>query len=101
MFELPKLGYSYDALEPYFDRETMEIHHTKHHQAYTNKFNDAMGETGKSAEDIIRNINDFPEDKRTAIRNNGGGYVNHNLFFGTLKKDVECHGEILEAINKK
>ena len=97
MFELPKLEYSYDVLEPFIDKETMEIHHTKHHQAYTDKFNDAVGENDKSAEEIIANL----KEGEDAIRNNGGGYVNHKLFFSILKKDVECKGEILEAINKK
>jgi|SRR3989344_2524113 len=101
MFELPKLNYKYNALEPYIDEETMRIHHSKHHQAYTDNFNKAIGETEESAEDIIADIDEISEDKRTAVRNNGGGYINHKLFFSLLKKDVECRGEILRAINKK
>jgi len=101
MFELPKLNYKYNALEPYIDEETMRIHHSKHHQAYTDNFNKVIGETEESAEDIIADIDEISEDKRTAVRNNGGGYINHKLFFSLLKKDVECRGEILRAINKK
>ena len=101
MFELPKLNYKYNALEPYIDEETMRIHHSKHHQAYTDNFNKAIGETEESAEDIIADIDEISEDKRTAVRNNGGGYINHKLFFSLLKKDVECRGEILRAIKKK
>ena len=100
MFELPKLNYKYNALEPYIDEETMRIHHSKHHKAYTDNFNKAIGETEESAEDIIADIDEISEDKRTAVRNNGGGYINHKLFFSLLKKDVECRGEILRAINK-
>ena len=101
MFELPKLNYEYNALEPYIDEETMKIHHTKHHQAYTDNFNKAIGGTDKSAEEIIAGLNEVPEDKRVAVRNNGGGYVNHKLFFSILKKDVECDGKIMNEINKE
>ena len=83
-FTLPPLPYAYDALEPHIDARTMEIHHTKHHQAYTDKLNAAVDGTehaGKSAEDLIRDLDALPEAIRTAVRNNGGGYVNHGLFW--------------------
>jgi len=84
-FELPDLPYAFDALEPHIDARTMEIHHGKHHAGYTTKLNNAIEGhadlAGKSAEDIIRNINGVPETIRQAVINNGGGYVNHNLFW--------------------
>lgn len=87
-FTTPDLTFEYDALEPYIDSETMKVHHDKHHVAYTTKFNaalegnDALFE--KSAEDILRDINSVPEAIRTAVRNNGGGHVNHSLFWEVL-----------------
>lgn len=87
-FELPELGYAYDALEPHIDARTMEIHHTKHHAGYTAKLNDALAGhadlQGHAAEDLLRKLNDLPESIRTAVRNNGGGYVNHKLFWDIL-----------------
>ena len=84
-FTLPPLPYAYDALEPHIDARTMEIHHTKHHQAYTDKLNDAVAKApeleGKSAEELVANLDAVPEAVRTAVRNNGGGYVNHSLFW--------------------
>ncbi len=104
-FKLPKLSYSYDALEPYIDAQTMEIHHSKHHNAYTTKFNAALeGQdqfNGKSAEEIITDLSAVPEAIKTAVRNNGGGYVNHCFFWEILKKDVALKGEISEAITAK
>jgi len=104
-FKLPELPYPYDALEPHIDARTMEIHHTKHHAAYTNNLNAALEKYpdlhGREAEDLLRDINSVPEDIRTAVRNNGGGYVNHNLFWqimapggkssmsNALKQDIE------------
>jgi Fe-Mn family superoxide dismutase len=89
-FELPQLGYDYDALEPYIDAKTMEIHYTKHHQAYTDKFNQALSEIPdikyESAEDIVRNLKEIPEAHRAAIQNHGGGYINHKFFWSILKK---------------
>ena len=88
-FKLPELGYAYDALEPHIDARTMEIHHSKHHAAYTNNLNAALEKHanlhGKSAEDLIRDLNAVPEDIRTAVRNNGGGYVNHNFFWEIMQ----------------
>ena len=77
-FELPELNYSYDALEPHIDARTMEIHHSKHHAGYTNNLNNALdGNAGESIEDICKNIGNYS----TAVRNNGGGYYNHRLFW--------------------
>ena len=79
-FELPQLPYEYDALEPYIDARTMEIHHTKHHNAYITNVNAAIAGTdleGKSIEDILKNL----DMKNMAVRNNGGGHFNHSLFW--------------------
>ena len=82
---LPPLPYAFDALEPHVDKQTMEIHHGKHHQAYINNLNAALEKhpdlQGKSVEDLIRGISGVPEDIRTAVRNNGGGHANHTLFW--------------------
>lgn len=98
-FELPELPYAPDALEPHIDARTMEIHHGKHHAAYTSKLNDAITGTnmeGKSIEDLLANHTD-----NTAVRNNGGGYYNHNLFWKIMSPDGggEPTGELAEAIN--
>jgi Fe-Mn family superoxide dismutase len=104
-FEQEKLGYEFDALEPYIDAKTMEVHYTKHHAAYTAKFNDAIeGKSnfeGKSAEGIVANWSEAPEDVRSSVRNNGGGYINHALFWEIMKKDVPFEGEVSEAIKEK
>ena len=88
-FALPELGYAYDALEPHIDARTMEIHHGKHHAGYTKKLNDALeGHTdlhGKSAEALLADLGSIPEAIRTAVRNNGGGYVNHALFWDIMR----------------
>src|SRR3990170_6020881 len=105
MYSLPKLGYSYSSLEPFIDAKTMEIHHTKHHQTYVDKLNKALEKYPKlqknSAEDLIKNLEVIPEDIRQAVRNNGGGHVNHSFFWLLLKKTTEPNGELLKAINKK
>jgi len=104
MFELPKLEYEYGALEPYIDEQTMRIHYTKHHQVYTDNLNKAVQGTileDKNVEEIIKELNKVPESIRIAVRNNGGGYVNHALFWQILKKDVKIDGEIEKAIIKK
>lgn len=84
-FKLPDLPYAHDALEPHIDAQTMQIHHGKHHAAYTNNLNAALEKHpdlhGKSAEDLVRNLGSLPEDIRNAVRNNGGGYINHNFFW--------------------
>ena len=105
MYTLPELGYNYDALEPFIDTRTMEIHHKKHHQAYIDKLNKALEKYPKlqnrPVEELIRNLSMIPEDIRTAVQNHGGGHANHSFFWKILKKDVEPSGEILKAINKK
>ena len=86
-FELPALGYAYDALEPAFDARTMEIHHTKHHNGYTNKLNAAIDGSdlaGKSIEDILTSL----DMTNGAVRNNGGGYYNHKLFWEILAPEA-------------
>ncbi|MGQ0814480.1 MAG: superoxide dismutase [Gemmatimonadota bacterium] len=88
-FKLPELGYAHDALEPHIDAKTMEIHHGKHHAAYTNNLNAALEKhpdlQKREAQDLIRNLLSVPEDIRTAVRNNGGGYINHNFFWEIMK----------------
>jgi Fe-Mn family superoxide dismutase len=87
-FELPELGYAYDALEPHIDARTMEIHHGKHHAGYTKKLNAALeGHSdlhSKSAEELLADLSALPEEIRTAVRNNGGGFVNHALFWDVM-----------------
>lgn len=102
-FVLPELGYTYDALEPYFDKETMEIHHSKHHQAYVNNANAALEGTewaDKSAEEVIANIDKIPTEKQTAVRNNVGGHANHSLFWTILKTGTQLSGSLKEAIER-
>jgi Fe-Mn family superoxide dismutase len=101
-FELAPLPYAPDALEPFIDRQTMEIHHGKHHQAYVTNLNNAVNGTemdGKSIEELMRNVSKHP----VAIRNNGGGHFNHTLFWNTLKKNEggKPSGAIADAINRK
>jgi Fe-Mn family superoxide dismutase len=100
-FELPKLKYDYAALEPHIDALTMEIHHTKHHAAYTNNLNNALagGEwENRKIEDIMANISKLP----VTVRNNGGGYFNHNLFWEIMspKGGGQPFGDLADAINK-
>jgi superoxide dismutase len=87
-FELPKLAYAYDALEPHIDARTMEIHHTKHHNAYITNLNAAVEKTpelaGKSLEDLLGDLNAVPEAVRGVLRNHGGGTLNHNLFWEVM-----------------
>ncbi|MCK1977105.1 superoxide dismutase [Jeotgalicoccus huakuii] len=101
-FELPELPYAYDALEPTIDKETMEIHHSKHHNTYVTKLNDAVKGTdleSKSIEEIVKNLNSVPEDIKTAVRNNGGGHYNHSLFWELLSPEQkELTGELKDAI---
>lgn len=102
-FTLPELGYSYDALEPHFDAKTMEIHHSKHHQAYVNNANAALEGTewaDKSAEEVIKNLDKLPSDKQTAVRNNAGGHANHSLFWTILKTGTQLQGSLKEAIER-
>lgn len=103
-YELPKLSYKYDVLEPYIDAKTMEIHYTKHHQAYVDKLNLALEKypdlQKKKVEDLLRDINSIPEDVRTAVKNHGGGHFNHSLFWELLKKGVKFEGDIVKAVDK-
>ena len=86
----PDLPYAYDALEPHIDEATMRVHHDKHHVAYTTKLNAAVEGTdfaGTAAEDLLKNLDQLPADIRTAVRNNGGGHVNHNLFWTVMSPE--------------
>lgn len=99
-FELPKLPYSYDALEPHIDAKTMKIHHSKHHNGYTTKLNAAIADSeleGKTIEDILLHLN----KTNAAVRNNGGGYYNHNLFWSILSPNGggTPEGELATAID--
>jgi superoxide dismutase, Fe-Mn family len=103
-FELPNLPYAYDALEPYVDAQTMQIHHTKHHAAYINNLNAALEKqpalAGKSLEELLGDLNAVPEDVRMVVRNHGGGTYNHNLFwvFMSPKGGGEPKGALAQAI---
>jgi Fe-Mn family superoxide dismutase len=99
---VPDLGYGFDALEPFIDAKTMEIHHDKHHAAYVANLNKALeGHDALqklSVEDLLADLNKVPENIRTAVRNHGGGHANHSLFWTLLKKDVKFEGEAADAI---
>jgi superoxide dismutase, Fe-Mn family len=103
-YELPKLPYPYDALEPHIDARTMEIHHTKHHQTYITNVNNALKDqpelAKKSVEDLIRDLNAVPENIRTAVRNNGGGHANHSFFWKIMGsgKGGEPKGKLADDI---
>ncbi len=103
-FELPALPYPYDALEPYIDARTMEIHHTKHHGGYVKKLNAALEKYSYlqdvPLETLLRNLASVPEDIRTAVRNNGGGHANHSLFWTVMSPNGggEPEGELARAI---
>jgi superoxide dismutase, Fe-Mn family len=105
--KLPKLGYDFGALEPHIDAKTMEIHYTKHHQAYIDKLNAALAKHADlaklSAEELIKKLETIPEDIRTAVQNNGGGHVNHTFFWKIMGpgKGGQPKGELADAINKK
>ncbi|HTJ21966.1 MAG TPA: superoxide dismutase [Gemmatimonadaceae bacterium] len=105
-FTLPALPYAYDALEPHIDARTMEIHHTKHHQAYVNNLNAAIEKApelaNKSLDDLMRGVNSLPEAVRTAVRNNGGGHWNHSLFWQLMGpgKGGEPRGALADAIRQ-
>jgi len=105
-YTLPPLAYPYNALEPHIDARTMEIHHTKHHQAYINNVNKALeGKAdlaNKSVEDLIANMNAIPEDIRNVVRNNGGGHANHTFFWTIIgpKAGGVPQGKIAAAINE-
>lgn len=103
-FKLPELNYKYDQLEPHIDARTMEIHHTKHHQAYINNLNAALEGhddlKSKSIEEIISDLGSVPEDIRTAVRNNGGGHLNHSMFWELMSSEGggEPKGELGKLI---
>jgi Fe-Mn family superoxide dismutase len=102
---LPALPYAYDALEPFFDAQTMEIHHTKHHQTYVDKLNAALEGNESlqksSAEDLLKDLNSVSENIRTAVRNHGGGHANHSFWWQMLRKDERYRGDIAKAIDAK
>lgn len=103
-YTLPALPYAYNALEPHVDARTMEIHHTKHHQAYINNVNGAIAGTpleGKTVEALISNMNAVPENIRATVRNNGGGHANHTLFWTVMKAGGggAPKGDLATAIN--
>jgi Fe-Mn family superoxide dismutase len=106
-YTLPPLPYPLDALEPHIDARTMEIHHTKHHQAYINNVNNALKDqpalASKSVEDLIADLKAVPENIRTAVRNNGGGHANHSLFWQILtpKSSGKPSGDLAAAIDKE
>jgi len=107
MFQLPKLPYSYDALEPFIDRETMELHHNKHHNTYVERLNKVLESheslTNKTIEDLLSDFQILPHEIRTAIRNFGGGHYNHTLFWGMMKNksEGEAIGKVAKEIEKK
>ncbi len=106
MFTLPKLSYAYDVLEPFIDAQTMEIHHTKHHQTYVDKLNAALvGQTellDMPVDQLLRNLDQVPASAKEAVRNHGGGHANHSLFWSILgpQADVQPDGALAEAISQ-
>ncbi|MFO0851865.1 MAG: superoxide dismutase [Gemmataceae bacterium] len=100
-FTLPKLPYAYDALEPHIDARTMEIHHSKHHQAYVDNLNKALpGHTNEQLEEVLKNLKSLPAAQQTAVRNNGGGHWNHTFFWKIMSKDGgRPTGDLLKAID--
>jgi superoxide dismutase, Fe-Mn family len=103
-YSVPPLPYAYDALEPHIDKATMEFHHDKHHQAYVDKVNAALEGTALAdtpIEDVLRDLSQVPEDKRGAVKNNGGGHYNHSLFWTIMSPDGggAPSGELASAID--
>lgn len=103
-YTLPPLGYAYDALEPHFDKETMEIHHTKHHQTYVNNLNNALKDhsdlTAMSIDDLVTKLDQVPAEKKTFVRNNAGGHANHSFFWKNLKIGTTLSGALQEKIEQ-
>jgi Fe-Mn family superoxide dismutase len=104
-FEVPPLPYDYNALEPYIDTQTMQLHHDKHHAAYVNNLNNAVNNTdfaSKNVDDILRHINDVPQNIRTAVQNNAGGHSNHSMFWAIMKPNGggEPTGALASAIQQ-
>lgn len=110
MYELPKLPYSYNALEPYIDAQTMELHHAKHHATYVAKLNEAIAKhpelEGQTVESLLMSLETMPEDIRTAVKNHGGGHFNHSFFWTVMNPPASGggggmpQGVLLEAITK-
>ena len=103
-YDVPALPYAYDALEPHIDEATMRLHHDKHHQAYVDKANGALEGTelaDKPIEEVVANLSAVPEDKRGVVRNNGGGHLNHSLFWESMGPDGggAPDGELAQAID--
>lgn len=103
-FELPALEYDYDALDAAIDAETMKLHHDKHHQAYVDKLNEAVGKNSdlqsKTLLEILSDLDSVPEDIRSAVRNNGGGHINHSMFWTIMSSDGgKPEGELAQAID--
>jgi Fe-Mn family superoxide dismutase len=103
-YEVPPLPYDYAALEPHIDEQTMRLHHDKHHQAYVDKANGALEGTeheGKPIEEVVANLDALPDDIRGVVRNNGGGHLNHSLFWESMSPDGggEPSGDLADAIN--
>ncbi|MEK7089810.1 MAG: superoxide dismutase [Patescibacteria group bacterium] len=106
MYELPKLSYSYDALEPFLDAHTMEIHHSKHHATYVAKLNEALQNNPelqeKSVEELLMNLSAIPETIRTAVKNHGGGHANHSLFWKSIgPKKTDAPSDLIMASIEK
>ena len=104
MEKLPELNYSYESLEPFIDAKTMELHYTKHHNGYVEKYNSAVKGTkfeNEKALDVIKKLEEVDENIRTAVKNNGGGHINHSIFWKLLNKNGKKipEGELLDAIN--
>ncbi|MEH3087562.1 MAG: superoxide dismutase [Xylophilus ampelinus] len=104
-YTLPSLPYAYDALEPHVDAQTMEIHHTKHHQTYINNVNGALKDTpydGKPVEELVSDLDSLPENLRAVVRNNGGGHYNHSLFWTVMAPNAggKPEGELAAAIDR-
>ena len=102
-YEVPPLPYDYDALEPHIDKQTMKLHHDKHHQAYVDKANAALEGTewdGKPVEEVLKNLSSLPSDKQGPVRNNGGGHYNHSLFWTWMSPDGggEPSGAVADAV---
>ncbi|MFH0874292.1 MAG: superoxide dismutase [Candidatus Komeilibacteria bacterium] len=106
IYELPKLKFSYEALEPFIDAQTMEIHHSKHHQTYVNKLNEALAKhpelSDKTLESMLRDLTIVPEDIRTAVKNHGGGHWNHSFFWQVIgpKSQAPSSGDFYSAIDR-
>ncbi|MCW5197733.1 superoxide dismutase [Buchnera aphidicola] len=104
IYKLPKLKYNYDALEPYFDKKTMKIHHIKHHQTYVNNLNNILSQTEfkeYTQKKLLSNLNILPQKYQLLVRNNLGGHFNHSFFWKNLKKNTILKGELKNSIEKK